>query len=240
MSQPNKTQRPVGPVPSPGLRRLRRLDRVWPDRDGNIAYLLTLCVDERERVLDNEIIFDRLVAFLLDSPTRYRWFGHRFVIMPDHLHLIAHHGQDAVTLGQWVKALKAVVGGLERHREGPVPPPAGSARGDPSLEVVGRLPSAGAAHHGFTRIKRSWRWQTGFHDHKFRTPESESLKWEYICLNPVRARLVERPEQWPYAGEIFYDEPGGPSLIRGTPPLLEHGMLIDETETPREGTRPTT
>src|ERR1043165_281233 len=86
-------------------RRRRRLHRVWPDRDGNISYLLTLCVDGRVPVLNNELTFERVVTFLLDSPSRYHWFGRRFVIMPDHLHLIAHMGHDAVRLGQWIKAL---------------------------------------------------------------------------------------------------------------------------------------
>ena len=107
----------VGRVPPPGVsekpaRRLRRLHRVWPDRDGNISYLITPCVEGRHRVLDNEATFDRFVGFLLDSPSRYHWFGRRFVIMPDHIHLIAHMGHDAVRLGQCVKALKAFVAGL--------------------------------------------------------------------------------------------------------------------------------
>ena len=72
-------------------------------------------MDGRVRVLDNEITFQRLVAFLLDSSPRYRWFGRRFVVMPDHIHVIAHMGYDAVRLGQWIKAFKAVVGGLERR-----------------------------------------------------------------------------------------------------------------------------
>ena len=111
---------------------------------------------------------------------------------------------------------------------------------------VGRVPPHGVPDHEFTRIKRAWRWQDGFHDHKFRTPESETRKWEYVCLNPVRAGLVRRPEEWPFGGEIFYDDAGGPRLVRGTPPLLETGMLIEETpvekgpKTPREDTRPTT
>ena len=267
------------PVPSHGVpapatdesspRRLRRLHRVWPDRDGNISYLLTLCVDGRTRVLDNEETFQRLVAFLLDSPTRYRWFGRRFVVMPDHIHLIAHMGHEAVRLGQWVKALKAVVGGLKPREERPVGAPGlqdatpDAASGDAAYKNtthpadVGRVPSPGvpvpnpgAIPHEFSRVNRAWRWQEGFHDHKFRTPESESRKWEYICLNPVRYGLVRRPEEWSFGGEIFYDEAGGPRLIRGTPPLLEAGMLIEKvdggmtpgegTGTPGEGTRPTT
>src|SRR5437762_3235056 len=221
----------VGPVAPHGVlnhidpppRRLRRLHRVWPDRDGNISYLLTICVDGRGRVLDNEITFQRLVAFLLDSPRRYRWFGRRFVVMPDHIHVIARMGYDAVRLGQWIKALKAVVGGLERREEPPARAP--GIQDDVPSAPVGRVPSPGVPTssraedvgpvpspgvplhpHEFTRVKRAWRWQDGFHDHKLRTPESESRKWEYVCLNPVRYHLVQRPEEWPFGGEIFYDE----------------------------------
>ena len=113
---------------------------------------------------------------------------------------------------------------------------------------VGRVPPHGVpapltgapADHEFTRIARPWRWQDGYHDHKFRTPESESRKWEYVCLNPVRYGLVNRPEEWPYGGEIFYDDAGGPRLVRGTPPLLETGMLMAEDgKAPGQGTQPT-
>lgn len=255
MSETANTRNVVGRVPSHGAspsqpntesgdpacigppsRRLRRLHRVFPDRDGNISYLLTTCVDGRVHVLDNEPTFERLVAFLLDSSTRYRWFGRRFVVMPDHIHLIAHMGHDAIRLGQWIKALKAVVGGLERRGERPVGSPGlqpGAASGDAAYNkpssAVGRVPPQGFLSHEFTRTKRAWRWQEGFHDHKFRTSESETRKWEYVCLNPVRAGLVKRPEEWLFGGEIFYDDAGGPRLVRGTPPLLETGMLIEET-----------
>jgi REP element-mobilizing transposase RayT len=203
------------------------LARVWPDREGNISYLLTACVDGRAAVLDNEVVFERLVAFLLDSPHRYGWSARRFVIMPDHIHLIAHMGHGAIRLGQWIKALKAVVGGLK-----PKEPDARDA------------PAEGTTSHKFTRIKRAWRWQDGFHDHKFPNRESETRKWEYVCLNPVRAGLAKRPEEWRFGGEIFYDEAGGPRLVRGTPPLLETGVLIedqfaDSEPSPRGGTRPT-
>jgi hypothetical protein len=84
-------------------RRLRRLHRVWPDRNGNISYLLTLCIEGRLHVLNNQTIFDRFVSFLLDSPTRYMWWGRRFVIMPDHIHVIAHQGANANTLANGSK-----------------------------------------------------------------------------------------------------------------------------------------
>ena len=41
-------------------------------------------------------------------------------------------------------------------------------------------------------------WQTGFFDHRLRSDESEEEKTEYIRMNPVRAGLVAKPEDWPY------------------------------------------
>jgi hypothetical protein len=91
------------------------------------------------------------------------------------------------------------------------------------------VPPRGSHPHEFARVKRAWRWQKSFHDHKFRTRESESRKWEYVCLNPVRYGLVKRPDEWPFGGEIFYGETGVPVLVRGTPPLLETGVLVEES-----------
>jgi putative transposase len=45
-------------------------------------------------------------------------------------------------------------------------------------------------------------WQEGFFDHLLRSYESYSQKWEYVRMNPVRAKLCENPKAWPYQGEI--------------------------------------
>jgi putative transposase len=45
-------------------------------------------------------------------------------------------------------------------------------------------------------------WQKGFFDHVLRSEDSYAEKWNYVALNPVRAGLVEHPEQWPFRGEI--------------------------------------
>jgi hypothetical protein len=81
-----------------------------------------------------------------------------------------------------------------------------------------------------TLIGRAWRWQAGFHDHKLRSPEGAARKWEYLCLNPVRAGFVKRPEEWPFGGELFYDAKGAPRLVRGMPPLLKAGILIEKAD----------
>jgi len=45
-------------------------------------------------------------------------------------------------------------------------------------------------------------WQEGFFDHVLRSAESYAQKWEYVRMNPVRAGLCGKPEDWPYQGEI--------------------------------------
>ena len=45
-------------------------------------------------------------------------------------------------------------------------------------------------------------WQEGFFDHLLRSAESYAEKWDYVRMNPVRARLCDVPEQWAYQGEI--------------------------------------
>jgi len=45
-------------------------------------------------------------------------------------------------------------------------------------------------------------WQTDHWDRQLRREESYADKWEYVRLNPVRQKLVARPDDWPYQGEL--------------------------------------
>ena len=45
-------------------------------------------------------------------------------------------------------------------------------------------------------------WQQGFFDHILRDAENYGEKWLYVYQNPVRAGLVEKPETWPFSGEL--------------------------------------
>ena len=46
-------------------------------------------------------------------------------------------------------------------------------------------------------------WQEGFFDHLLRSQESYAEKWQYVRMNPVRAKLCGTPDAWPYQGEII-------------------------------------
>jgi putative transposase len=47
-------------------------------------------------------------------------------------------------------------------------------------------------------------WQRDFFEHRLRKEESFREKADYVLANPVRAGLVNRPQDWPY---IFIAEP---------------------------------
>jgi len=45
-------------------------------------------------------------------------------------------------------------------------------------------------------------WQRSFFDHLLRSYESELEQYEYIRMNPVRAGLVNHPDDWRWTGNL--------------------------------------
>jgi putative transposase len=68
---------------------------------------------------------------------------------------------------------------------------------------VGLLKQVLAKASGHSK-SRGQTWQEGFFDHVLRNDESYQQKWIYVRDNPVRARLAESSDDWPYQGEIIY------------------------------------
>ena len=81
-----------------------------------------------------------------------------------------------------------------------------AAPADDREERVGNL--AAALKRGMRQeLAAKWQWQTGRFDPLLRSTESLSEKWAYIEQNPVRAGLVARAEDWPYAIGIHDPQP---------------------------------
>ena len=59
--------------------------------------------------------------------------------------------------------------------------------------------SAGLKRFVRRETKAAWKWQDGVFDRLLRRDESAESKWIYMRENPVRAGLVRRWEDWPYA-----------------------------------------
>jgi putative transposase len=69
-----------------------------------------------------------------------------------------------------------------------------------SLEKAVQLIKGGSSHAIHKqRDQKTEIWQEGFHDWTIRDTNDWRSKVEYIRMNPVRAKLVERPEDWPYS-----------------------------------------
>ena len=99
----------------------------------------------------------------------------RYVLMPDHIHVFVRIGRE-MTLRRWESGLKQCL--------------------SKTLSALGHEPTT------IPDAKLKSFWQPGFFDYLLRRDESYAQKWDYVWRNPVRARLVARPEDWPYQGEL--------------------------------------
>jgi len=69
-----------------------------------------------------------------------------------------------------------------------------------SLEKAVQVIKGGSSHAIHKqRAQRMEIWQEGFYDWTIRDLTDWRLKVNYIRMNPVQARLVVRPEDWPYS-----------------------------------------
>jgi putative transposase len=70
---------------------------------------------------------------------------------------------------------------------------------DTTLEKAMQLIKGGSSHEVHKRRENKIQvWQSGFHEESIRDPEHYRKKVRYVQMNPVQARLVEEPEDWPY------------------------------------------
>jgi len=141
-----------------------RLERIFTPLDP--FYFVTFNTFVRRPILAHQPVHEAFISFVSKAQEFNVAVG-RYVIMPDHVHLFVMMPKEGITLSEWMKSLKSVLGF--------------------------KLKAAG--------WDKPW-WQDGFFDHLLRSDESYAEKWEYVRMNPVRAGLCERPEDWPYQGEI--------------------------------------
>ena len=69
-----------------------------------------------------------------------------------------------------------------------------------SLERAMQFIKVGSSHRIHKqRGQRSEIWQVGFHDWTIRDYDDWQARVEYIHDNPVRAKLVDKPQDWPFS-----------------------------------------
>jgi putative transposase len=149
-----RTQRPRPP----------RLDRIFDCYDPPL-FFVTTCAAKRKPLLACTAVQCAVESYAQRGLSLRCALG-RYALMPDHIHLFVQLGGE-ITLGRWMKGLKAAIGEALHDLAGIVPPI----------------------------------WEPGFFDHLIRHSESYDQKWHYVRDNPMRAKLVEHFEDWPWQGE---------------------------------------
>jgi putative transposase len=129
----------------------------------SIIQYVTVCTDRRRPILAHDDIHAVVVQSLMRAN---HWVVGRYVIMPDHLHLLCAPVNPNTPLKRWL----------------------GFWRAD--------------ATRNWPRPDEKPIWQRDFFDRQLRSMESYRDKWLYIWENPIRAGLVQTPDQWPYKGEL--------------------------------------
>ncbi len=102
-----------------------------------------------------------------------------------------------------------------------------------SLEKAIRLIKGGSSHEIHRIDGNKMRiWQSGFHESRVTDWMDYRKKADYVWFNPVAAKLVEQPQDWPYAsasGEYQLD----PIPQRLKPPLFESLNVGAKAPTPK-------
>lgn len=125
-------------------------------------------------MLDREEIAQTLLACVRRASETYAWSVLAFVVMPDHVHVLAFPRSDAPDASRLLFAIKR-----------------------PASFKIKMLLSEKDIECLTTPQGRFRLWQAGGgHDRNLRRTDSLISMIEYIHANPARAGLCARPEEW--------------------------------------------
>jgi putative transposase len=120
------------------------------------------------------------------AKTKYALKLFAFVIMPEHVHLVVHP-QKKIELGRVIGELKSLSGRrISDHLR---------SVNSPLLESLEVLRN---------RTSKLAIWLRRCYDHNCRTQETVLEKINYVHNNPVKAGLVDDPEEWPWSSYRWY------------------------------------
>ena len=182
------------------------MHRVRYNVDGHARYLTFSCFQNRP-FLRSRRARGWFVDALLAARERWGFSLWAYVIMPDHVHLLLlpQRGADIQGILRSCKqpVTERAKAWLQRHEP------------DGVRIMVDAQPDGTVAY-------RFWQ-RGGGYDRNITTPEEAHEKAIYIHNNPVRAGLVDRPEQWPWSSHRAWQRSGeAPIPIdRETLPPLE-------------------
>ena len=156
------------------------------------AYYLTTVTKDRLEVFRTETIA-RLVCAAIDEARRSgNFLIFAYVLMLDHLHLVTDNSRGSKDIHRFVNGIisRRIIDHLE----------------ETGHEVSLKKLRVGERSDG-------WKYSLWQHHPNSRLLWSEQMLWEriqYTHLNPVRAKLVDHPNDWPWtSARIINGRPSG-------------------------------
>lgn len=87
----------------------RKANRLRPESyRGRRAYFLTLCANERRKILATAVLVESLVAILRATCGSHSFNVNGYCFMPDHLHLVVIGESDSASLPRFMQAFKSL------------------------------------------------------------------------------------------------------------------------------------
>lgn len=87
----------------------RKANRLGPGSYlGPGAYFLTLCANERHKILANAVLVESVLPILRSACGSHSFNVNAYCFMPDHLHLIVMGGSDSASLPRFMQAFKSL------------------------------------------------------------------------------------------------------------------------------------
>jgi putative transposase len=153
-----------------------------------MTYLITTITRRRERLFEDE-------RFARIAHEDIAFYGRKFgmisvahVIMPDHLHWIVHPSSEDFERFRREEQAK---GNRSKYGHEPERFYLSKIMEDYKRHTAHLIDEDRDAPYAKV-------WQEGFRDDALRTPDAIRGAVRYVIFNPVKARLVERPEDYPY------------------------------------------
>jgi len=125
------------------------------------------------------------VKILGEVRARHEFLLVGYVVMPEHVHLLISEPKR-LTPSRVLQILKQRVSRTMRGRH----------RKTSGQQLRLKFPEGEGELRGF--------WQRRFYDFNVYTGGKMREKLEYMHANPVKSKLVRRPQDWPWSSHSFY------------------------------------
>ena len=149
-----------------------------------------------------------LVKILDEVRRKYGFDLVGYVVMPEHIHLLISEAEKG-TPSTVMQVLKQRVSRRLRHTPGQkkskAPPLPAAKMGHPPQSLPLQL-QLRFGRESDAEPRRFW--QRRFHDFNVWSAKKKNEKLEYMHLNPVKRKLVSRPQDWLWSSHAAYARRG--------------------------------